>query len=190
MNTPNKLTILRIIMSPLLLMFIFIDFPGHWLAALIVFVAASLTDMADGMLARKNNQITDFGKLLDPLADKMLITAALLGFVFSHTGTGVVWVALISLAREFLITSIRLLAVRDGKVIAASFWGKLKTIIQMTAVIFALSTNFFVQFWPFSDFRQLLYIAVTVLLWCSALMAVISGFDYAIKNAKYIDHTK
>jgi len=179
----------------MLLAFIFIaadSSPGNWcwLAALIVFVIASLTDMADGMLARKNNQITDFGKLLDPLADKMLITAALLGLVSSHTGTGVVWVALISLTREFLITSIRLLAVRDGKVIAASVWGKLKTISQMTAVIFALSVNYFIQFPPFAKIEQLLYILVTALLWISALMAVLSGFDYAVKNAKYIDHTK
>ena len=190
MNTPNKLTILRIIMAPLLLVFMLVSFPWHSLAALIIFIIASLTDMADGMLARRNNQITDFGKLIDPIADKMLITAALLGFVFTQTGCCVLWVAFISLTREFLVMSIRMLAARDGNVIAASVWGKLKTVTQMTAIIFALSAQFFLQFTPFKPFEGLLDISTTVLLWISAATTLISGVDYAIKNAVYIDHRK
>jgi CDP-diacylglycerol--glycerol-3-phosphate 3-phosphatidyltransferase len=177
-------------MAPLLMALMFISFPGHSLAALIVFIAASLTDMADGMLARRNNQITDFGKLLDPIADKMLITAAFLGFVFTHTGWGVLWVAFISLTREFLVMSIRMLAARDGNVIAASVWGKLKTVTQMTAVIFALSAEFFLQFASFQRFEWLLGVLTTVLLWFAAAATLVSGVDYAIKNAKYIDHRK
>ena len=117
-----------------------IDFPYHYTVALILFIAASLTDMIDGKMARKYNMITDFGKFLDPLADKMLTTAAFLGFIKMDIGWQVTWIAFIVLFREFLISSLRLVVVSSGgKVIAANIWGKCKTVSQMVGIIFALA---------------------------------------------------
>ena len=125
MNTPNKLTIGRIIATPFFMAALMIDFPYHYTVALILFIAASLTDMIDGKMARKYNMITDFGKFLDPLADKMLTTAAFLGFIKMDIGWQVTWIAFIVLFREFLISSLRLVVVSSGgKVIAANIWGK------------------------------------------------------------------
>jgi len=197
MNTPNKLTLLRIVLAPVFMLLMFLEFPGNSLAALVVFIIASVTDAMDGALARKNDQITDFGKLLDPLADKMLTTAAFLTFVWLKIGTGIVWIALIVLTREFLVTSIRLLAARDGHVVAASIWGKLKTVSQMTAIIFALSIRFFAEKGLFRFLAEKglsqwgwLDVVITALLWISAALTVISGADYLFKNIHYINHRK
>ena len=139
MNTPNKLTIARIIATPVFMAALMIEFPYHYTVALLLFIAASLTDMIDGKMARKYGLITDFGKFLDPLADKMLTTAAFLGFIKMGIGWQVTWIAFIVLFREFLISSLRLVVVSSGgKVIAANIWGKCKTVSQMAGIIFAL----------------------------------------------------
>lgn len=196
MNLPNKLTVARIIATPIFMAAMLLDLPHglHYLVALILFIAASLTDMLDGKIARKNNLITDFGKFLDPLADKMLTTAALLGFIYRGIGYGVTWIVFIVLFREFLISSLRLVVVssKSGKVIAANIWGKLKTVSQMVAVIFALfayyliSLNVLPSVWN----TAILPIAVSVLLWISAIFAVISGVIYMAQNKEFVDPSK
>ena len=144
MNLPNKLTVLRIILTPIFLACLLIPFPHHMLVAAIIFIGASITDAIDGNYARKHNLVTDFGKFLDPLADKMLTTTALLGFIALGIGNGVVIIAFIVLFREFLISSLRLTAVSSGgTVIAANIWGKLKTITQMVSIITAMVFEYF-----------------------------------------------
>ena len=139
MNLPNKLTLLRIIMILPFLLVLYLDVPGAAYIALAIFILASLTDMLDGKIARKYHLITDFGKFADPLADKMLTTAAFLGFIKMGIGWQVTWIAFIVLFREFLISSLRLVVVSSGgKVIAANIWGKSKTVSQMAGIIFAL----------------------------------------------------
>ncbi|MBO5929120.1 MAG: CDP-diacylglycerol--glycerol-3-phosphate 3-phosphatidyltransferase, partial [Clostridia bacterium] len=122
MNLPNKLTVLRIILAPLFLAVALWEFPFHYAVALLVFIAAALTDMFDGKIARARGLITNFGKFLDPLADKMLTTAAFL--LFMVVGQMNVWALMLVLTREFMVTSVRLIAAKDGNVIAASMWGK------------------------------------------------------------------
>ncbi len=191
MNTPNKLTLLRIGMAPFFLILLLIDFPLHYLFALLAFVVAALTDLFDGKLARKNNQITDFGKFLDPLADKMLTTAAFLGFIELRVGYGIVYITMILLTREFLVTSLRLIASGSGKVIAADFLGKLKTVSQMTAVIVSIFLLFLSDEGLLPVFLcPAVEILCTVLLWISAVLTVLSGIDYALKYRKYIDYKK
>ena len=141
MNLPNKLTVARLIMTPFFLAALLIEFPHHYLVALILFAAASLTDYIDGNMARKCNLVTDFGKFLDPLADKMLTTAAFLGFIHLGIGVGITWITFIVLIREFLITSLRLVSAGKGNVIAANIWGKLKTVSQMVAIIVAMTMD-------------------------------------------------
>ena len=125
MTTANKLTILRVILIPVFLLLMLLDFPGHKWLALLVFILASVTDFLDGHIARKHNQITTFGKFMDPLADKLLVTAALL--VFVQWGQIPGWAAFVILAREFAVTALRLVAAADGTVIAAGISGKVKT---------------------------------------------------------------
>ena len=133
MNLPNKLTVGRIILVPFFVAAMLIDFPLHHLVALIIFVIASLTDMLDGKIARKNNLVTDFGKFADPLADKILVLAALLCFV--QNGYCDCVAVIIVLFREFSVTSIRLISASKGKVVAANIFGKIKTVSQMIAII-------------------------------------------------------
>ena len=139
MNTPNKLTLARMIATPFFMAAMLFDFPYHYTVAFVIFVAASLTDMIDGKMARKYNLITDFGKFLDPLADKMLTVSAFLGFIKMGIGWQVSWIAFIVIFREFAISSLRLIVVKTGgKVIAANIWGKLKTVTQMAGISIAL----------------------------------------------------
>ena len=133
MNLPNKLTLGRIILVPLMVAALLIDFPFNNLVALIIFAAASITDLLDGKIARKQNLVTDFGKFADPLADKILVLATLLCFV--QNGYCDCVAVIIVLFREFSVTSIRLIAASSGEVIAANIWGKAKTVSQMIAVI-------------------------------------------------------
>ncbi len=196
MNLPNKLTIARIIATPLFMASMLIDLPYnlHYLVALILFAAASLTDMLDGKIARKYNLITNFGKFMDPLADKMLTTAALLGFIYRGIGAGVTWIVFIVLFREFLISSLRLVVVSSdsGKVIAANMWGKLKTVSQMASIIFGLLAYYIIglnvlpEVWN----TTILPIATSVLLWVSAIFAVISGIIYLLDNKEFVDPSK
>jgi CDP-diacylglycerol--glycerol-3-phosphate 3-phosphatidyltransferase len=143
MNTPNKLTIARIIATPIFMATMLIDFPYHYAISLILFIGASLTDMIDGQMARKYNLVTDFGKFLDPLADKMLTTAAFLVFIQKGIGAGITVITFIVLIREFLITSLRLISAGKGKVIAANMWGKAKTVSQMFTIVFILASQYF-----------------------------------------------
>ena len=177
MNTANKLTILRVILVPLFLAFMLIDGFAWQMAALVTFIIASLTDMLDGQIARKCNQITTFGKFADPLADKMLITAAFLGFMAQ--GVINVWAVMIMLVREFMVSGVRLAAVSEGEVIAASFWGKFKTVSQMVAVIVA----FLVLNIPVVS-ESMAYIITNVFVWISVVLTVASGADYLVKNWK------
>lgn len=142
MNLPNKLTMLRILMIPVFMVFIELNsLPNHILWAFVVFVLASLTDMLDGKIARKYNLVTDFGKFMDPLADKILVTAALIYFI--PLGLAPAWIVILILAREFLVTSLRLIASGKGIVIAADKWGKYKTATTMVWICYALlMTNF------------------------------------------------
>lgn len=143
MNLANKLTILRVILIPFFVIFAFVELPGEFwgmttsgIIMLAIFVIAALTDKLDGHIARKYNQITNFGKFLDPLADKLLVNTALI--IFVGMGHLPAWIAVIIIAREFIITGVRLLAVEDGIVIAANVWGKVKTVTQMVAIILML----------------------------------------------------
>ncbi len=196
MNLPNKLTLLRILLTPVFMLLLLWQFPHHYLAALLVFIFASVTDLLDGRLARKNQQVTDFGKFLDPLADKMLTTAALLGFIVLNIGVGTVWVAFIVMLREFLMASLRLVAVDNGRVIAANAWGKVKTVCQMVAIIFAIFAQYVLSL-PvvgglscYGVLCAAANIITTVFLWVSTLMAVVSGAVYLAQNGKFLTTQK
>ena len=170
-----------------------IEFPYHYTAALILFAAASLTDMIDGKLARKYNLITDFGKFLDPLADKMLTTAAFLGFIKMDIGWQVTWIAFIVLFREFLISSLRLVVVSSGgRVIAANMWGKAKTVSQMAGIIFALLAYALISDFGLGNasFVFVCDVIISILFWVSAVLCIISGVIYLLDSKEYIDPSK
>ncbi len=188
MNLPNKLTILRCIMTPVFLFAMLVNFPGHYLVALLLFIAASLTDMFDGRIARERNLITNLGKFLDPLADKMLTTAAFLGLMTVIGGDGLCWAVMLILAREFMVTSVRLLAAKDGVVVAASMAGKTKTVMQMVAIIYML-TLLQVADWFGAMIPQGLATALVVIgyvcIWVSVIATVVSGIEYVWQLRHY-----
>lgn len=171
MNTPNKLTLLRVILVPVFMVFMMYDwFPCSRLVATAVFLLAFATDWLDGYLARKNNQVTNFGKIMDPLADKMLTTAALV--CLNATGEVSAWVTIIILAREFIVSGVRIAAASEGNVIAASIWGKAKTMWQFIALTAMLCIG-----------KNLV---TDIAIWIAAVLTIISGVDYLVKNAKYL----
>lgn len=175
MNTPNKLTLLRIFMVPFFMIFLmFNQIPYHMLFALLVFILASVTDLIDGKLARKYNQVTNFGKIMDPLADKLLVTSALICFI----GLGLcdVWAVVIIIAREFLVTSIRIIAAGSGKVIAANIWGKIKTNSQIIAVVAVMLGSYF----------GLPVIVGEIVVWAAAIFTIISGIQYTLTYKEYL----
>ena len=186
MNLPNKLTVIRIILAPVFLLLMMVEFPFHYLAAGLVFGAASLTDLFDGRIARRDGLITDLGKFLDPLADKMLTTAAFLGFLAVDALD--VWALMVILSREFMVTSVRLVAAGGGTDIAASRWGKAKTVAQMTAILYMLAALEFstwggtVFAWVGVTLPELAFtlplLLGRVLVWVSVVMTVISGIQY------------
>ena len=183
MNLPNKLTLLRILLIPVFMVFVELDsLPGHMLWAFAVFVAASLTDMIDGKIARKYNLITDFGKFMDPLADKILVTAALVYFI--PLGLAPAWVVILILAREFLVTSLRLIAAGKGIVIAADRWGKYKTATTMVWIAYALLMQ---HFWSGVPAAWALHVALMVL---SLGLTLLSGANYLWKNRALIAQAK
>lgn len=189
MNLPNKLTVLRIIMTPLFMAAMVFDFEFHYFVALVLFIVASLTDMLDGKIARAQNLVTDFGKFLDPLADKMLTTAAFVAFLAKGFGIGIDWVLFIILFREFMVSSLRLVIVssKEGKVVAANIWGKAKTVTQMMTIIYGIAVM------AVNEIISLplgFSIAFNVLLWLSALFTVVSGVIYLKDGFKYIDSSK
>lgn len=183
MNLPNKLTILRIAMTPFFLAAMLVDFKYHFLVATAIFVAASITDYLDGKIARKNNLITTFGKLCDPVADKMLTTAALLAFM--QLGICNIWIIVVILAREFIVTSFRLVASSQGVVIAAGIWGKLKTASQMVFSIAIITGIHFAQTYGWN--MQIFALVSNVLLGITALLTVISGIKYIVDGVKVVD---
>ena len=196
MNTPNKLTLARMIATPIFMAIMLVSFPYHYAVSLVLFIAASLTDMIDGKMARKYNMVTDFGKFMDPLADKMLTTSAYLGFMFIYGGTKFSWhiviITFIVLFREFAVSSIRLVAVTaGGKVVAANMWGKCKTVSQMAGIILALfcyALNEFVVI-PANIFG-VLDVVIIALFWLSAVLCVISGAIYIYGGREYIANAK
>ncbi len=190
MNLPNKLTVLRLIMTPIFLFALVVEFPFHYLVALFLFIAASVTDYIDGNLARKYNLITDFGKFLDPLADKLLTTAAFLGFIKLGIGWGITWITFIVLIREFLITSLRLVSAGKGTVIAANIWGKAKTVSQMAAIIIGILGRYISEMFDSKYITLGIDVFTGFVLWVSVVLTVISGVIYVMENKKYIDPKK
>ena len=191
MNLPNKLTVARIVATPVFMLFMLLGFKGHYIVALLLFIAASLTDMFDGQYARKHNIVTDFGKFLDPLADKMLTTAAFVAFTYKGIGEGTVWVLFIILFREFLISSLRLVAVSSGgKVIAANMWGKLKTVSQMVTIIYILTAEIIKEFIQISWLSGILDGLATALLWITAALTVVSGAIYLWNGRDFVNPEK
>lgn len=195
LNTPNKLTIARMIIAPLFLAVIMKEnLPHRFLWALVIFSAASITDAIDGKMARKNNQVTNFGKLLDPIADKVLTTAALLAFM--KLGLCNIWIVMIVLTREFAIASIRMIAASNGVVIPANIWGKLKTVSQMvfTIVIMLLGEvyNYAANIVPGVTVPYYLTLSniSNTLLWITAVLTVISGVIYIKDSKNAIDYSK
>ena len=185
MNLPNKLTVLRCIMTPLFLLAMLWEFPYHYAVALVLFAAASLTDLFDGRIARSRGLVTNLGKFLDPLADKTLTTAAFLGLMTKLPGAGLCWAVMLILTREFMVTSVRLLAAKDGVVIAASLAGKCKTVLQMVAILDMLTVLQIEQLLDAPTLCGILLIIGQVLIWLSVIATVISGIQYVWGCRRY-----
>ena len=170
MNTANKLTLLRVVMIPLFLLVLYLDVPGANYWALAIFVIASLTDTLDGYIARHYNQTTDFGKFMDPLADKCLVTAAMLWFVEIGQMPG--WALLVVIIREFGVSGLRMVAADKGRVIAAGWSGKVKTASTMVCVV--------LMFLPIPP------VVNTICVWVITLTTLYSGVEYFVKNKDVI----
>ena len=190
LNLPNKLTLIRMFLAPIYLALMLIEFPYHYTVALAVFAIASLTDMLDGKIARKNNLITVFGKLLDPLADKMLTTAALLAFM--REGWCSIWIVMIVLTREFAVAGVRLIATAQGIVIPANYWGKAKTVSQMVfTIVIMLLAELDATFDIFANAGWFNLARVSnIMLWITAVLTVVSGITYFVDSKKLIDFSK
>lgn len=180
MNLPNKLTIFRVILIPFFVFFLLAPyFPGYGkYIAVAIFIVASLTDLADGKIARKYNLITNFGKFMDPLADKLLVCSAMICLV--ETKKLAAWIVIIIIAREFIISGFRLVASDNGVVIAASYWGKFKTTFQMLMII-ALILDFSNKYFQ---------ILSTVLVYVALILTVVSLIDYIVKNKNVLKEQK
>lgn len=194
MNLPNRITLARIFMIPLMLIFLLFDFewwsheltlgvyalPVNQLIAAILFIIAASTDGIDGYIARKYNLVTNLGKLLDPLADKLLVAAVLIALV--AMGECNAWIAVIIISREFAVTGLREVALLEGLVIAASKWGKAKTITQIIAISTVLLNNFPFEWLgiPFAD----------IAMWVAAVITIYSGIDYFVKNKNVLNFSK
>ncbi len=196
MNLPNKLTMLRIILVPFYIFFLLMPgIPHHYLIALIIFGAASYTDHLDGKIARKYNMITDFGKFADPLADKIMILAALACFVQLGLTNAVVLTVIV--AREFMVTAMRLVASSKGKVVAANNWGKAKTISQIAAVLLVMIFQYILELGAMglvnintASLIPVFGLIGEIALWISALLTVISGVVYIVQNFEFIKNAK
>lgn len=178
MNLPNKLTIFRVIMIPFFVFFMLTDYAGtasKWIA-LAIFIIASLTDLLDGKIARKYNLVTNFGKFMDPLADKLLVCAALICLV--DMGRLASWMVIVIISREFIISGFRLIASDNGVVIAASYWGKFKTTFQMVMICLMIADI------------QAIEIVTTVVMWAALILTVVSLIDYLVKNKDVMKETK
>ncbi len=178
MNLPNKLTLLRVVLIPFFVLFMKISpMTGAWArwVALVIFVAASVTDLLDGKIARKYNLVTDFGKFMDPLADKLLVCSALILFV--DLGRMQSWIVIIIIAREFIISGFRLIAAEKGKVIAAGIWGKLKTAVTMVTIIIMIPA--------FSGAG--IHVLEQILIYLSLALTILSLIDYLSANRDVLD---
>ncbi|MCR8845522.1 CDP-diacylglycerol--glycerol-3-phosphate 3-phosphatidyltransferase [Paenibacillus sp. SC116] len=189
MNLANKITLARIFLVPIMMFFLLVNvdyFPPirinefyityNQIMAALIFIIAASTDGLDGYIARKRKMVTNLGKLLDPLADKLLVAAVLISLV--EMGKTDAWIAVVIISREFAVTGLRQVALLEGTVVAASKWGKWKTAIQITAIVAMLLNNFpfaFIGF-PFD----------VVATWAAALITVYSGIDYFVKNKKVL----
>lgn len=175
MNLPNKLTVLRVLMIPFFVLFALADVvPGYSnYIAVAIFVIASLTDLLDGKLARKYNLVTDFGKFMDPLADKLLVCSALICLVSMERLPA--WIVIVIISREFIISGFRLVASDNGVVIAASYWGKFKTTFQMLMIIVL-----------FLDLGGVFDLIGEILIWAALILTVVSLVDYLVKNKNVI----
>ena len=175
MNLPNKLTVLRVIMVPFFVFFMLTGVGGaanKWIA-LIIFCVASLTDMLDGKIARARNLVTNFGKFMDPLADKLLVCSALICFV--ELDKLPAWMVIIIIAREFIISGFRLVAADNDIVIAASYWGKFKTVSQMIMIILLML-----------DFGGVFAVLTQIFIWLSVALTIISLLTYIMQNRKVL----
>ena len=174
MNLPNKLTVLRVLMIPFFVVFMITPLAegnGKYIA-LALFCIASLTDMLDGKIARKHNLVTNFGKFMDPLADKLLVCSAMICLI--ETGKLQAWIVLIIIAREFIISGFRLVASDNGIVIAASYWGKFKTVSHMAMIILLILDN------------PIMQTITTVVVWIGLILTVVSLLDYIVKNKQVL----
>lgn len=177
-NLPNRITMGRILLIPLFVLLVLWQFPGHDICAVLIFIVATVSDIADGRLARRNNQVTTLGKFLDPLADKLLICSAYIALL--ALGRLPAWMVIVIVCREFVVSGVRMLAADAGIVVAASAWGKLKTALQSVSIAMLLLATLAV--WP-----QPLYHNLTqIILWLALIATVASGADYARKGAKFI----
>ena len=174
MNLPNKLTIFRVILIPFFVLFLLLepDNQTFRLIADLIFIVASLTDMLDGKIARKYNLVTNFGKFMDPLADKLLVCSALICLIELEQIPA--WMVIVIISREFIISGFRLVASDNGVVIAASYWGKFKTTFQMIAVILMILDI------------DALSLLTTAMIWIALILTVVSLVDYIAKNHKIL----
>ena len=170
MNLPNKLTILRVIMIPFFVVFMYLDFAAAKWIALGIFIAAAITDTLDGQIARRCNLVTTFGKFMDPLADKLLVCSAMIALV--DQGRIPAWIVIIIIAREFIISGFRLIAAEKGVVIAAGIWGKLKTVVQMVMVCFLIGNLG----------GKVIFVIKQVLIYAALVLTIISLIDYLVSN--------
>lgn len=199
MNLPNKITVARMLLIPIMIIVPYLGLNNILFGSvtigsfitLIIFLIASFTDFLDGYLARKNNLVTTFGKFLDPIADKLLVLSALIMLVEQGIIPG--WIPIIIAAREFIVSGIRMLAAGDGKVIAASWYGKVKTVSQMIAISLAfLSTNTFMQFTSveMGTGALILNILMSLAMIVAVLMTILSGVDYFMKSKDIVLRSK
>jgi len=174
MNLPNKLTLFRVVLIPFFVFFLlapYFEEYGNYIAVAI-FIVASITDFLDGKIARKYNLVTNFGKFMDPLADKLLVCSALICLI--QLGQLPAWIVIIIISREFIISGFRLVAADNGIVIAASYWGKFKTVFQMTAVILLIFNI------------PALSLLTDIVLWIAVILTVVSLADYVAKNIRVL----
>ena len=177
MNLPNKLTMFRVILIPFFVVFLLVDITpvDKWIA-LAVFIIASLTDMLDGKIARKYNLVTNFGKFMDPLADKLLVCSALVCLVAVDRIPA--WMVIVIIAREFIISGFRLVASDNGVVIAASYWGKFKTTFQIIMICLMIAD------------LAALQLLTTIVTWVAVILTLVSLVDYLVKNKEVMKDTK
>lgn len=169
MNLPNKLTLFRVVLIPFFVLFLLVDITemDQWIA-LAIFIVASLTDLLDGKIARKYNLVTNFGKFMDPLADKLLVCSALICLVALERIPA--WMVIVIIAREFIISGFRLIAADNGVVIAASYWGKFKTTFQMVMICLLVVDI------------EAIRVLTAVVTWTAVILTVVSLIDYLVKN--------